>query len=297
MNIALPALVVFAAFLPGIVYRRHATLAGVFRRERSLADEALEAAVATVCVHLPLITLLDVARPWGLHFNARAFLSLLANKPNAAADLAPVVNHPLAIVGYFLIACLIARAAARCSRAWELSADESASALPSRFTDEPGARRWAEWDNLLALRSGETPPAGSRLSRWLRLVMGSAAPRPKGDILALVAVVVELGREPYLYLGLLEDVRFADDGTLDRIELAGAYRRPLASEATPAEQRLLPPREQRDDPLEGFYRVNGRRLILRADEFKTMNLDYFKVEVVAAAAAEMPVGPRLRVVA
>ena len=89
-------------------------------------------------------------------------------------------------------------------------------------------------------------------------------------------------------------MRFADNGTLDRIELAGAYRRPLNAEVSPADQRSLPPRELRDDPLEGFYRVTGRRLILRSDEFKTMNLDYFGVEVVEAAVDSPAARPALR---
>ena len=203
MNIALPALVVFAAFLPGIVYRRHATLAGVFRKERSLADEALEAAVATACVHLPLITLIDLVRPLGLRVDPGAFLMLLASRPGVGTDLSSVVQHPVAITGYFLVACLCARAAARCARAWELSASHTAQSLPTRFSDEPGARRWAEWDNLFELRVGDDRRRGSRLLRWARLVLGGAVPRPPGDVIALVAVIVELGREPYLYLGLL----------------------------------------------------------------------------------------------
>ena len=292
MNVALPALVLFAAFLPGIVYRRHATLAGVFRRERSLGDEALEAAIATACIHLPLVALIDFARPLGLRVDPASFLSLLAGKGGpSTAELSHVTRHPVAIVAYFIGACAIARVAARCMRAWELSGDASAQSLPTRFSDEPGARRWAEWDNLFALRGDDDPPRGSRLRRWVRLVLGGANPEPTVDVIALVAVVVELGREPYLYLGLLEDVRFTEDGRLDRIELAGAYRRPLGLEATPEEQRTLPPREERDDPLEGFYRVTGRRLILRAYEFKTMNLDYFGVEVVEAAAEEPVVLP------
>ena len=295
MNLALPALVVFAIFLPGIIYRRNSTLAGPFRRERSFADEVLDAAVATAVVHLPLIAVISLTHPFGLHVNLRAVATLLINKPpNAVAaneTIGALVNNPTAIAVYFLTACGFAKALARCHRAWILSGDGPETLLPTQFQDEPNARRWAEWEGLFAVdgMTGE-PKQQSRSARFLhcaRLVLGGAQPQTTSDVIALVAVVVEFGREPFLYLGLLEGVRFADDGTLDRIELANAYRRKLEDEVSPEEQRNQPPREFRDDPLEGFYRVTGRRLILRSDEFKTMNIDYFGVEVIETAAAEL----------
>lgn len=295
MNIALPALVVFAIFLPGIIYRRNSTLAGPFRRERSFGDEVLDAAVATAVVHLPLIALVTLTHPFGLHVNVRAVVTLLVNKPpNAVAaneTIGALVDNPTAIAVYFLTACGFAKALARIHRAWILSGDGPGTLMPTQFQDEPNARRWAEWEGLFAVDglTGTSKEQGifTRLGTCVRLVLGGAQPQPTSDVIAFVAVVVEFGREPYLYLGLLEGVRFADDGTLDRIELANAYRRKLEAEVSPAEQRTQKPREFRDDPLEGFYRVNGRRLILRADEFKTMNIDYFGVEVIEAAAAEL----------
>lgn len=295
MNLALPALVVFAIFLPGIIYRRNSTLAGPFRRERSFADEVLDAAVATAVVHLPLIAIISLTHPFGLEVNLRAVVTLLINKPadgtDAVATIGAVVDNPAAIAVYFLTACGFAKGMARCHRAWILSGDSPGRLMPTQFQDEPNARRWAEWEGLFAVDglSGTTKQQNTarRCMQWGRLVLGGAQPQPTSDVIALVAVVVEFGREPYLYLGLLEDVRFTDDGTLDRIELANAYRRKLEQEASPAEQREQLPRELRDDPLEGFYRVTGRRLILRSGEFKTMNIDYFGVEVIETAAAEL----------
>lgn len=295
MNLALPALVVFAIFLPGIIYRRNSTLAGPFRRERSFTDEVLDAAVATAVVHLPLMAIISLFHPFGLEVNLRAVATLLINKPpNAVAaneTIAALVDNPSAIAVYFLTACGFAKALARFHRAWVLSGDGPGTLMPTQFQDEPNARRWAEWEGLFAV-DGMTGFAKQqsrlgRMARCLRLVVGGAQPQPTSDVIAFVAVVVEFGREPYLYIGLLEGVRFSDDGTLDRIELTNAYRRKLDAEVSPAEQRVQPPRELRDDPLEGFYRVNGRRLILRSDEFKTMNIDYFGVEVIETAAAEL----------
>ena len=304
MNVALPALVVFAIVLPGIVYRRHATLAGPFRRTRSFGDEALEAFVATVLIHAPLLALLRNWQPGGLRPDVGAVFVLVA-RPTGDAGLSmaeaveAVTGHFWAVGSYFLAACLVGRIAAWVVRAWTLSGGSPAEVLTSQLQDEPGARRWAEWEGLFALADElETAaPRGSRLARFAATLCGRDVIAPTEEVIALVAVVVEFGREPFLYLGLLERAHFDDEGQLDRIELANAYRRRLNQEPTPSEQRTQRPREDRDDPLEGFYRITGRRLILRADEFRTMNLDYFGVELVAeTTAAERPL-PRPRLAA
>ena len=290
MNVALPAIVLFAVFLPGIVYRRHATLAGPFRRSRSLGDEATEAFVATVLIHAPLLALLLNMQPLGVRPNIGAALVLLARPSgergvSLAAAVQSVTDHFWLVGAYFLGACVIARLAAGIVRCWTLSGGTPAELLSRQFQDEPGARRWAEWEGLFALSDIDEPPVprSSRLRRFAATLLGRQPDRPTEAVIALVAVVVEFGREPFLYLGLLEGARFDDEGRLDRIELSSAYRRRLDNEPTPEAQRSQPPRELRDDPLEGFYRITGRRLILRADEFRTMNIDYFGVELVEAA--------------
>ena len=297
MNVALPAIVVFAVFLPGIVYRRHATLAGPFRRTRSAADEALEAFVATTLIHGPLLALLTNLAPGGLRPNVAAALVLVARPGDGgelmAAALRSVTDHFWAVGGYFLAACLVARAAAAASRAWALSATAPEQRLMQQLQDEPGARRWAEWEGLFGLSDEHAArPTQSRGRRFWDALCDREARRPDEEVLALIAVVVEFGREPFLYLGLLERPHFDEDGQLDRIELTNVYRRRLNAEPTPAEQRQQVPREDRDDPLEGFYRITGRRLILRADEFRTMNIDYFGVEIV-----EEPATAALRIAA
>ena len=295
MNVALPAIVLFAIFLPGIVYRRHATLAGPFRRSRSFADEATEAFVATVLIHGPLLALLANVRPYGLRPNIAAVFAMVARADGTGAGsltaaVRTTTDHFWQVGSYFLAACLIARFAAWVVRAWTVSGGTPAELLSRQFQDEPGARRWAEWEGLFGLADEHDLQAqtGTRLSRFVAALFGRDIAAPTEEVIALVAVVVELGRQPYLYLGLLEGARFDDEGRLDRIELSSAYRRQLADEATPEQQRTQKPRELRDDPLEGFYRINGRRLILRADEFRTMNIDYFGVEVVEAEASEQP---------
>lgn len=286
MNVALPALVVFAVVLPGIVYRRHATLAGPFRRTRSFGDEALEAFVATVLIHAPMLAALRHLHPAGLRPDVGSVFVLLARPTGAAMDgaIAAVTDHYWSVGLYFLAACLIGRVAAWIVRSWTLTGGSAAELLRSQFQDEPGARRWAEWEGLFALTDDlHEGHDGGRDPRWSRFIARLLGRTPTGaceEVIALVAVVVEFGREPFLYLGLLERTHFDDEGQLDRIELSNAYRRRLAHEPTPDEQRSQPPRELRDDPLEGFYRITGRRLILRADEFRTMNLDYFGVELI-----------------
>ena len=286
MNVALPALVILGVFLPGIVYRRHATLAGPFRRTRSLADEALEAFVATTLIHAPMLAALARARPAGLRPDLHAVMVLIARPSDAAVmeqAMASVTDHVWSVGLYFVAVCLVARIAAWIVHSWAVSARTPAERLSQQFQDEPGARRWAEWEGLFGLadESPDEPDEAGRLKRFVAALLGLQPAVPREGVIALVAVVVELGREPYLYLGLLDDARFDDEGRLDRIELSSAYRRRLSEEATAADQRQQLPRQHRDDPLEGFYRITGRRLILRADEFRTMNIDYFGVEVVA----------------
>ena len=149
MNVALPAIVLFAIFLPGIVYRRHATLAGPFRRSRSFADEATEAFVATVLIHGPLLALLGNIRPRGLQPDIASVIAMIARSDGTGPGSLPAAvrsttEHFWAVGGYFLAACLIARFAAWIVRAWTISGGTPAELLSRQFQDEPGARRWAE---------------------------------------------------------------------------------------------------------------------------------------------------------
>jgi hypothetical protein len=89
----------------------------------------------------------------------------------------------------------------------------------------------------------------------------------------LVAAVVDLKDNSFLYLGIYIDSFFDGSGNLDRILIAGAKRRKLSSD----------PQDHTDDlshvGTSRYYPIKGDFFILRMTEVKTLNMAYFSDEL------------------
>ena len=100
----------------------------------------------------------------------------------------------------------------------------------------------------------------------------------------VVAAVVELKETSYIYLGVVVDYFFDEEGNLDRLLLDGARRR-----------KLVDPVIDAGDPgtygdVDQFQVIKGHYFVLRMNEIRTMNIDYLTrgdVEQVRAETASL----------
>lgn len=87
-----------------------------------------------------------------------------------------------------------------------------------------------------------------------------------------LTTIIHHSDEDYLYRGIVADFFFDKSGSLDRVLLTLAHRRPLPKDRKP-DQEFDP--EEIDDR---YYSIEGDYFILRYSEMSTINLDYFFVE-------------------
>ena len=89
-----------------------------------------------------------------------------------------------------------------------------------------------------------------------------------------VSAVVEQAKESFLYWGILYNFGLNSNGELDRLLLVLAHRRPLSKD------RHLGQSLDETSGLvdERFYEIRGDFLLVRYDQVKTLNLDYFWLE-------------------
>jgi hypothetical protein len=133
------------------------------------------------------------------------------------------------------------------------------SGLDSRL----GFLRFADdWFYILDERANRFD-AGPRWTLFGRWGIGRATVLP--DV--YVTVVVDQKDAAYLYRGIVQGYALDDKGNLDRLELRSAKRRKLTDDRKPGEAH---------NPLgdDRYYQLVGDLLIVRASEFRTLNVEY-----------------------
>lgn len=133
------------------------------------------------------------------------------------------------------------------------------SGLDSRL----GFLRFADdWFYILDERANRFE-AGPRWRLFGRWGIGRAFVLP--DV--YVTVVVEQKNTAYLYRGIVQGYALDERGNLDRLELRSAKRRKLEDDRKPGEDH---------NPFgdERYYLMVGDLLIVRASEFRTLNVEY-----------------------
>lgn len=260
MNVAFPALLIFALILPGSVCR-YSYARGPWgwanpTSMRTISDELAYSVIIAVGLH---VCWLELASLLGYQVDSTSLLALLTghfgqNSTLFASAVASIADHKGRIATYFL-SLYVGSAFLGWSAHWlvrTLHLDHRAAVL--RFEN-----RW--WylltGEILAIEDGyleEQLPDG---------VYASA--------------VVELGKEAFLYWGIVEDFAFDESGELDRFVLSLAHRRRLANDRSPEEMRAVTDFDSAGAlPIDGrFYEVRGDFLIIRYSDIRTLNLDYF----------------------
>lgn len=265
MNVALPALVIFALVLPGFIFRDRFK-----RNEKTALDYApfgrvvAEAVIWAVVLHF--IWLLMAWQLRGQVLNLEAVMGLLSSNSEDQSQAIKFIHQRAdSLAQYFLsllFACLV---------------------VPTLLRKFITLCRLDRYGSVLApfVRFHDAP--------WYYLLTG--ADFRKGDLpdYINVSAIVNIAGTPFLFQGMLDDFFFSSDGQLDRLVLENVSRRllnndktvpgaPLTSDAhlTAVEAAGLkdahtPAEDQR------FYPVDGDYFVLRMSEAITLNVQYVKL--------------------
>ena len=251
MNVALPAIVLFFILLPGFAFRT------LFKRiERTSLDYSPFGQVVTEAVgwaallHGLWLTLAYVFL--GQRVQTDVLIGLLGSDASAAAAAVRQVRASDAWVATYFGSLYAA----------SIFGGYAARALISHFRLDRSDRRFAR-----LFRFGQAP--------WYYLLTAAELPDSEQPDLIVASAVVEIGKVPYLYTGVVEHYYFGDDGQLDRLVLSDASRRPLSADKEFPEQGRA----------ERFYAIDGNFFVLRYSEAVTLNIQYVRLEKLAPELA------------
>lgn len=264
MNIAFPALLIGLLILPGIVFR-YSYARGSWGWTspvsfRTMSDELAYSAIFAVGLHF-LWLLLASLFEYGA--DIRSLLALLSGNfgPNAQTyryALDSIANNTLPIAAYFLSLTGAAAIGGRFGHYLVRKTSLDRRTQIFRFKNE--------WYYLL---SGEVLSFHENNDR--REVDG-----------VFLSAVVDHAKESFLYRGIVRDWSFDAEGNLDSIRLSQAHRRKLESDKTDTSQ---PKPGEYVGPDDRYYQIRGDLFVLRYDEMKTINLDYFELAETAQDTA------------
>lgn len=265
MNVALPALVIFALVLPGFIFRDRFK-----RNEKTALDYApfgrvvAEAVIWAVVLHF--IWLLMAWQLRGQVLNLEAVMGLLSsNSEDQSRAIKFIHQRAGSLAQYFLsllFACLV---------------------VPTLLRKFITLSRLDRYDAVLApfVRFHDAP--------WYYLLTGADFRKADLPDYINVSAIVNIAGTPFLFQGMLDDFFFSSDGQLDRLVLENVSRRllsndktvpraPLTSdahltavEAAGLQDAHTPGEDQR------FYPVDGDYFVLRMSEAITLNVQYVKL--------------------
>lgn len=252
MNIALPALIAFLLLLPGFIFRTR-----LKRSERTSLDFSpfgqvvAEAVLWSLLAHVTWLALSAVV--FGQRFKPLVLMELLSTAPQvqAAATVAVAAGFNWIAVYFlslFAAAFLLPTLARSAISTWRLDRSKAPFGSLFRFHDAP----------------------------WYYLLTGADFSEDNAPDLIVISAVVEIAKEAFLYVGVLDEFFVDSEGQLDRLVLQGVARRPMAADKPGANAPEV-------SDTERFYNVDGDSFVLRYSEMITLNVQYIKV-----TAEEMP---------
>jgi hypothetical protein len=246
MNFALPAILLFLIVLPGFMFRSRLKLVEQTSLDYSPFGRVVAGGVLwAITLH---IVWLCVTYALGWTLKTDALIGLLSSSSQLQdIAVAAVSASALRVAAYFLSLYAFALFVPPIVRwaiiRWRL--DRAGVPLASIF------------------RFSEAP--------WYYLLTGADFDEPPGGV--SVAAVVDVGGQPYLYVGILVNFFFNATGQLDRLVLESVARRPLSRDKTGADDLVTDDRQR-------FYDVEGTYFVLRYAEIVTLNIKYFRLEPV-----------------
>jgi len=247
MNFALPAVVVFILMLPGFVARSR-----LKRTERRQLDYApfgqivTEALVWACLLHMVWLQICEFIT--GLRFNPALAVGLFSSDAkrqaqalDTLASQAPDIT--VYLVSLTLLAYILPSLLRWAITRWRLDREGSLISPWCRFSDAP----------------------------WYYLLSGAdfeVADMP--DIISISATV-ELGDDTVVFTGILDSYECLPDGTLDRLMLEQATRRPLGRAPTEPPHDALASQNHFAEVQEGDL------FVLRYAQILTLGIEYLKL--------------------
>lgn len=249
MNLALPAVLLLALILPGLILVSgyQGRFGSSFKGQRvvdlgPMSVDWFAALAMSPLLHWCWIEISEAVS--SLRVDLRAVVVLLSGTNDAgmmSGAIAAAADHWGAVTLYFTT--LYATAAVVGVGLHQLV-------------------RWSEFDRKVGFL---------RLNNeWHYLFSGElhdSDPRPDG---ALVTAAVESEAGAYLYAGLLASFSYGRDGDLSKIELSGAVRRRLRADRAQGEEQQPLGEDKR------WYPIEGQRLVLWRADIKTLNVRYYR---------------------
>ncbi len=254
MNIAFPALLVFLIILPGFIFYHSFKLSEKTTIDQTpFATTFVIGVVLAALLHLPWIAVADRI---GYRADYNALLMLLAS-PQRDNALVPVINAAAYNFGriiFYFVSLYIA--------SWLLGLFLRYLVVQFKLDKRAYIGPLVKFD---------TP--------WYYLFNGYHEDFEVDGV--VVSAIVEIDKNPYLYTGLLKEYYFAPDGTLDRLVLEMAMRRPLSEDGDSDEERG-------ENRYERFYEIPGDYFVLRYSEIKTLNIEFVHVEPEPSTTPAIP---------
>ncbi|HEY4081996.1 MAG TPA: hypothetical protein VGM81_15000 [Burkholderiaceae bacterium] len=260
MNIALPALIIFACLLPGFIFRSRLKLVESTSLDYSpfgrVVSESIMWAVA-----LHTLWVLAFCPVHGDVADLGLVLKLLSSNLTVHGDaLDKVAGQTGRIIPYFgslyLAAFLVPTGIRKLISTCRLDRYGSATSWLFRFHDAP----------------------------WYYTLTGADFTRADQPDFIMVTAIVDVAGQPILFKGVLDDFYFKSDGALDRLILEDARRRPLSED-----KGLSAPEASPVD--ENFYFVDGDSFVIQYDQVITLNIEYVQVTRVDEAGEPIPDRP------
>jgi len=246
MNVALPALITFLLLLPGFILRTRLKRAERTSLDFSPFGQVVAEAVAwSFFAHLLWIGLAETM--FGQRFEPLILIRLLSSAPQIQVEATLAVADSFKwIAAYFgsLFAASFAIPTILRHLISKYRLDRYAFPLSSvfRFHDAP----------------------------WYYLLTGADFTEDEKPDFIVVSAIVEIAKEAFLYVGVLDEFFVDSEGQLDRMVLQDVARRPIRSDKNGAEGEAV-----NDD--ERFYEVDGDSFVLRYRETITLNIQYVRL--------------------
>ena len=248
MNFAFPALLIVVLLLPGFLFR-YWYRKGAWEypiHVESFSEGVFKGVVAAAALHAAWIC---GARFVGQIIDFHAVLVLLSGATGQELNQAlyAVTDHPGKVFLYFfslyVASPLTGWACHTLVRNFRL--DHKFSFL--RFDND--------WHYVLSGEFLNFPDRKPPLNSEIAFVQ--------------VSLVTEIGGDPFLITGSLEEFFFDREGRLDRLVLADTYRRPLGKDRDEGVEQKALAKDAR------FYRIQGNYFVVPYAEVRNLNVGYW----------------------
>lgn len=260
MNIALPALVIFACLLPGFIFRSRLKLVESTSLDYSPFGRIVsEAIVWAAVLHIVWVSLCPM---FGDVADIGLVLRLLSSNLTIHGDaLKEVAQQTPRIIKYFASLYL------------------AAYLIPTIFRKVITSSRLDRFDSPLSwlFRFHDAP--------WYYLLTGADFDNDEQPDYIQATAIVDVAGEAYIFRGVLDRFYFKSDGTLDRLVLENTTRRKLSEDKGARRGRRAVKTDE-----ERFYTVEGDSFVIQYDQVVTLNIQYVKLAAVDEQGKILPSG-------